>query len=67
MTPEGSGKSTLMRILAGLESPDEGEIWLEGLPIRLRSPKDAARHGTIDILQNWAAYAFAWNQIIVIS
>jgi erythritol transport system ATP-binding protein len=41
----GAGKSTLMRILAGVESQDEGELLLEGVPVRLKSPRDAARHG----------------------
>jgi len=41
----GAGKSTMMRILAGVESPDEGELILDGAPIRLRSPREAARHG----------------------
>lgn len=26
----GSGKTTLMRIIAGLEFPDRGEVWLDG-------------------------------------
>lgn len=28
--PSGGGKTTLLRIVAGLETPDEGEVWLEG-------------------------------------
>ena len=28
--PSGGGKSTLLRILAGLEHPDSGEVWLDG-------------------------------------
>ena len=28
--PSGSGKSTALRLLAGLESPDAGEVWLNG-------------------------------------
>ncbi|MCO4054439.1 MAG: ABC transporter ATP-binding protein [Bosea sp.] len=31
--PSGCGKTTLMRMLAGFESPDEGRIWLDGQDI----------------------------------
>jgi simple sugar transport system ATP-binding protein len=37
----GAGKSTLMNILYGLYHPDEGEILLEGKPVRIDSPHDA--------------------------
>jgi len=37
----GAGKSTLMNVLYGLYRPDEGEILVEGEPLRLRSPRDA--------------------------
>src|SRR6266567_8722996 len=41
----GAGKSTMMRILAGVEEPDEGQLALDGEQITLRSPREAARHG----------------------
>jgi simple sugar transport system ATP-binding protein len=41
----GAGKTTLMRILYGLYQPDEGEILLDGQPVRLNSPADSIRHG----------------------
>src|SRR5713226_10703267 len=30
MGPSGSGKSTLLHCLAGIFSPDEGEVWFDG-------------------------------------
>jgi len=37
----GAGKTTLMNILFGLYQPDEGEIYIGGQEIKLRSPLDA--------------------------
>ncbi len=37
----GSGKTTLMNMLAGIYFPDEGEIFVNGSPVTIASPKDA--------------------------
>ncbi|MBR5459609.1 MAG: ABC transporter ATP-binding protein [Clostridia bacterium] len=37
----GSGKTTLMNILSGIYFPDEGEIFVNGEKVTIRSPKDA--------------------------
>ena len=41
----GSGRSEVARLLAGADRADAGEIVLEGTPVRLRHPRDSARHG----------------------
>src|SRR5215831_20632035 len=47
----GAGKSTLMKILAGIDQPDSGTIELNGRPVELRSPRDAAVRGIAIIHQ----------------
>ena len=37
----GAGKTVLMSILYGLYTPDSGQIYYNGQPLRIRSPKDA--------------------------
>lgn len=39
----GSGKSTLLRALAGVAAPQQGEILLDGWPLRSFKPRDLAR------------------------
>ena len=41
----GSGKTTLMNMLAGIYFPDEGQIFVDGQPVTIASPKDAYDHG----------------------
>jgi ABC-type uncharacterized transport system ATPase subunit len=41
----GAGKTTLMNILYGLYRFDSGEIKIQGVPVHLRSPKDAIAIG----------------------
>ncbi|MBC8160602.1 MAG: ABC transporter ATP-binding protein [Roseiflexaceae bacterium] len=38
--PSGCGKSTTLRLIAGLEQPDDGEIWLNGAMVA--SPRHSA-------------------------
>lgn len=41
----GAGKSTLMSILYGLYQPDEGEILINGQPVKITSPRVALELG----------------------
>jgi len=50
----GAGKSVLIKTIAGLWEPDEGQILWEGKPVRLRSPKEADALGITTIYQDLA-------------
>jgi ABC-type lipoprotein export system ATPase subunit len=43
MGPSGCGKSTLLNLLAGLDRPTAGEVWLDGERIDGLSETDLAR------------------------
>jgi simple sugar transport system ATP-binding protein len=50
----GAGKSTLIKILTGVYPPDAGELYFEGRPITLRSPKEARALGIETVYQDLA-------------
>ncbi|MEY4232099.1 MAG: hypothetical protein RL144_299, partial [Actinomycetota bacterium] len=41
----GAGKSTVMKILYGMQSPDSGEILVNGLAVDFKNPNDAIAAG----------------------
>ena len=49
----GSGKTTLMNMLSGIYQPDEGQIFVDGDPVSIRSPKDAFGYGIGMIHQHY--------------
>src|SRR6476469_2884681 len=48
----GAGKSTLVKILTGVLQADGGTIAVDGAPVRVRSPSDAARIGLAPVFQD---------------
>ena len=50
----GSGKSTLVAVLSGYRRHDEGELLLDGRPVRFRSPRQAREAGIATLWQDLA-------------
>jgi fructose transport system ATP-binding protein len=50
----GAGKSTLIKVLSGAVLPDEGELELDGQPVRFHTPIDARRYGIETVYQELA-------------
>ena len=52
----GAGKSTIMKILYGLERPDSGEILVNGQPRRFHNPSDAMAVGIGMVQQHFMLF-----------
>lgn len=49
--PSGCGKTTILRMIAGFESPDEGEIYFDDQPVNALTPN---RRDTAMVFQSYA-------------
>lgn len=47
----GAGKSTVVKMLAGVHSPDSGRVELAGEAVHLRTPHDALQRGVSTVFQ----------------
>lgn len=50
----GAGKSTIMKILYGLYGADEGDVFIRGEKVHIKSPKDAMGRGIAMIQQHFS-------------
>lgn len=50
----GAGKSTIMRIISGVHSPDAGEVRVDGQRVRFKGPRDARGWGIEPVPQELA-------------
>ena len=50
----GSGKSTLVSVVSGLRRPDDGELRMDGRPVRFRTPRRARDAGIATVWQDLA-------------
>ncbi len=63
----GSGKSTISKIITGVYSADEGEIIYKGKPVRYRNPNAARRDGIAMVYQNLSLIPdlTVWQNIVL--
>jgi putative ABC transport system ATP-binding protein len=59
MGPSGSGKSTLLHCLAGILTPDRGEVWFDGQ--RLDTLKEAQRS---ELRRDKFGFVFQFGQLV---
>lgn len=52
----GSGKSTFIKILAGVHKPDTGDIIINERPVNHLSPRESIRHGIQVIYQDFSLF-----------
>lgn len=50
----GCGKSTLIKMLSGVQKPDSGEIRYEGLPVEFDNTTDAGNQGIATVYQEFS-------------
>lgn len=63
----GAGKSTLTRIIAGLERPDDGALCWEGIPVHLRSALGARGLGIATVLSGTSIHESlsVWENVLL--
>ncbi len=49
----GAGKSTLVKCIMGFYTPDRGSMTLDGMPIEVKSPRDALAQGIGMVYQHF--------------
>jgi D-xylose transport system ATP-binding protein len=50
----GAGKSVLIKCISGIHPPDQGQMFWEGHPVHIRTPRDAANLGIETVYQDLA-------------
>jgi len=56
--PNGTGKSTLLKVLFGFLPPRDGEIRLDGQPLRSLGPHEMGRHGVVYLPQRPSIFPY---------
>lgn len=58
----GSGRTDVARVIFGADRRDEGEVYLNGEPVHLRSPEDGLNHGIGLLPENRKVHGLMLNR-----
>jgi len=56
MGENGAGKSTFIKVITGIHKEDAGEMFINGIKVNFKSPRDAAKAGIAAIYQHVTSY-----------
>lgn len=56
MGENGAGKSTFIKVITGVHTAEEGEMFLEGEKVKFKKPKDAQEAGIAAVYQHPTSY-----------
>ncbi len=56
MGENGAGKSTFIKVIMGVHQAEEGEMFLDGQPVRFKNTREAQKAGIAAIYQHVTAY-----------
>ncbi|GAB4036337.1 sugar ABC transporter ATP-binding protein [Spirosoma gilvum] len=54
----GAGRTEVARTIFGLDQPDSGQIYIEGKPVTIKSPRQAIRHGIGYVSEDRKGFGF---------
>ena len=63
--PNGSGKTTLLRIIDGLLIPQNGGVWLDGVPISTLKRRDVARMIAVVPQESEMTFPFTAEEVVL--
>jgi ribose transport system ATP-binding protein len=55
----GAGRTEVMRAVFGADPIDSGELYVHGVPVKIRNPRDAVRHGIGYLSEDRKRYGLA--------
>ena len=63
--PNGTGKTTMLRLILGFNKPQEGEVFLDGKPMNKLTPKQRAKHLAYVPQYSYISFPYAAKEVVL--